>query len=158
MMRPRPIYAVKPGASGNISLSEKEDSNASIAWARKQDGPYHPTPLVVGDYLYVLYDTGFINAYHTKTGEPLAPKPVRIPRGRAFTSSPWTYGGKVFCLNEDGTTFVIKPGSPNFEVARTNALEEDDMCMASPAILKDKLLIRTAKRVYCIAKPGSVSQ
>jgi outer membrane protein assembly factor BamB len=151
IMRPRPIYAIRPGASGNISLSDKADSNESIAWARKMDGPYHPTPLVLGDYLYVLYDTGMINAYHKKTGEPLSPKRFRIPEGRAFTSSPWTHGGKIFCLNEDGVTFVLKPG-PSFEIVRRNALKEDDMCMASPAILKDRLLIRTAKRVYCIAK------
>ena len=73
----------------------------------------------------------------------------RLPNGRAFTSSPWAYGGKVFCLNEDGETIVLKAGD-QFEVLHTNELAEDDMCMATPAIAGDRLLIRTSARLYCV--------
>jgi hypothetical protein len=52
-------------------------------------------------------------------------------------------------LNEDGVTFVLKAGD-TFELLHTNALAEDDMCMASPAVAQDRLLIRTAARLYCI--------
>jgi hypothetical protein len=57
--------------------------------------------------------------------------------------------GKVFCLNEDGVTYVLKD-SEHFEFLHTNQLAEDDMGMASPAIVGDRLLIRTAARIYCI--------
>ena len=67
----------------------------------------------------------------------------------AFTSSPWGYNGKVFCLNEDGITFVLNAGD-EFEVLHENSLAEDDMCMATPAMAGDRLLIRTAARLYCI--------
>ena len=73
----------------------------------------------------------------------------RLPNGRAFTSSPWAYAGKVFCLNEDGETIVLKAGD-QFEVLHSNSLAEDDMCMATPAIAGDRLLIRTSARLYCI--------
>ena len=52
--------------------------------------------------------------------------------------------------NEDGVTFVIKPG-PDFEILHTNPLAEDDMGMATPVIVGDKLLIRTSARVYCVS-------
>ena len=50
---------------------------------------------------------------------------------------------------EDAVTFVIKPG-PKFEVLHTNTLADDDMGMATPVIVGDKLLIRTAPRIYCV--------
>ena len=99
----------------------------------------------------MLFDRGFMAAYNAKTGETIYDK-KRIPNGRAFTSSPWSYGDKLFCLNEDGVTFAIQPGA-NFEILYTNRLADDDMCMATPVIVDDKLLIRTAERLYCIQNP-----
>ena len=75
----------------------------------------------------------------------------RLPEGLHFTSSPWAYHGMVFCLNEDGLTFVVRAGE-KFELLHTNKLAEDDMCMATPALAGDRLLIRTAVRLYCIRK------
>jgi len=73
----------------------------------------------------------------------------RIPKGGAFTASPWAYNGKLFCINEDGATSVLKAG-PTFEVLHTNSLGPDEMCLATPAIADNKLLIRTVARLYCI--------
>jgi outer membrane protein assembly factor BamB len=98
----------------------------------------------------VLYDQGFLAAYDATDGSEIYSK-TRIPNGRAFTSSPWAYDGKVFCLNEDGTTFVIKAGK-EFELLGTNSLAEDDMGMATPAIAGDRLLIRTSARLYCLQR------
>src|SRR6516165_3517593 len=50
----RPLYAIKPGASGDISLKPKETSSASIAWYQKLAGPYHPTPILYDGNIYVL--------------------------------------------------------------------------------------------------------
>ncbi len=82
-------------------------------------------------YLYVLYDRGFFACFDAKTGEPVYEK-KRIPDGKAFTASPWAYDDKIFCLNEDGVTFVIAAGK-DFEILHTNKLAEDDMCMATPS-------------------------
>jgi hypothetical protein len=58
----------------------------------------------------------------------------------------------LFCLNEDGVCFVLRAGD-TFELLHTNALADDDMCMATPALAGDRLLIRTATRIYCIRVP-----
>jgi hypothetical protein len=103
---------------------------------------------VYGDLLYVLLDMGFVACYDARTGESVYSK-HRLPDGKGFTSSPWAYNDKVFCLNEDGVTFVLKAGR-KFEILHTNKLADDDMCMATPAIAGDKLIIRTSARVYSI--------
>lgn len=145
-----PMYCIRVGASGDISPVEGEPLNESLVWHRGEGGPYHPTPLVLNDIMYVLLDRGFMTAYNAHTGESIYDSPrKRMPKGRAFTSSPWTYGGKIFCLNEDGVTFAIQPG-PDFKVLYTNHLAEDDMCMATPVIVDDKLLIRSSQRLYCL--------
>lgn len=149
-----PMYAIKPGASGDITPAEPATSNDYVVWSALKTGPYHPTPIIYDGVLHVLYDRGFMAAFNPKTGEEVYPR-KRIPNGRAFTSSPVAFGGKLFCLNEDGVTFAIKAGD-DFEVLHSNPLAEDDMGMATPVIVGDKLLIRTSARVYCIA-PTSVA-
>ena len=144
----KPIYAIRPGATGDISLAEDQTSNEWIAWCQRKAGPYNPTTMIYDDRLFVLYDRGLLACFNARSGDALY-EPQRLPNGRAFTSSPWAYGGKVFCLNEDGETFVIKAGD-KFELLHTNPLAEDDMCMATPAIAGDRLLIRTSARLYCI--------
>ncbi|MBI2823223.1 MAG: PQQ-binding-like beta-propeller repeat protein [Planctomycetia bacterium] len=141
------LYAVKPGAAGDLSPTDDGPLSEHLAWYQKA-GPYHPTPLIIGDNLYMLLDRGFMACYNAKTGETIYDK-KRIPNGRAFTSSPWSYAGKLFCLNEDGVTFVIEPSS-DFKILYTNELAEDDMCMATPVIVGDRLLLRSSARVYCL--------
>ena len=149
----RPIYAIKPGASGNISLKSDATTNEFIVWSLPQAAPYNPSTLVSNDRMFVLYDRGLVACYNARTGEEFFSQ-KRLPNGRAFTSSPWAMDGKIFCINEDGVTYVLKD-SNQFEVLHTNRLAEDDMGMASPAIVGDRLLIRTAARIYCIKKSES---
>jgi outer membrane protein assembly factor BamB len=146
----RPLFAIRPGAAGDISLPGDQTSGEFVAWCRKQDGPYNPSPIVYGEHLYVLLDRGFLACYDAATGEEVYPR-QRFPDGGGFTSSPWAYGGKLFCLNEDGVTSVVEAG-PKFKVLRANALAGDDMCMSTPAIADGKLLIRTSARLYCIGQ------
>jgi outer membrane protein assembly factor BamB len=151
MDRNRPLYAIRPGASGDVSLKPGETGNASIAWSRPTAAPYIPTTLVYDKRLYVLYDRATFSAFDSQTGKPLYEQ-QKLPERKNITSSPWAYNGRVFCLNEDGTTFVVRAGD-KFEVLGTNRLGNDDMCLASPAVAGDRLLIRTVRRVYCIRKP-----
>ncbi|MEO1998176.1 MAG: PQQ-binding-like beta-propeller repeat protein [Planctomycetaceae bacterium] len=145
--RRKPLFALRPGGAGEISLAKDQTSNSAIAWCQKSAAPYNPTTLLYGDQVYVLLDRGFLASYQAKSGAQMYGR-KRLPQGRAFTASPWACGGSVYCLNEDGVTFVVKSG-PEFEIVRTNKLEEDDLCMATPALAGDKLLIRTAARLYC---------
>jgi outer membrane protein assembly factor BamB len=144
----RPLYAIRAGASGDISLEPGQTSNRFIAWCQSTAGPYNPTTLLYDGRVYVLYDRSMLGCFRAVTGEAVFER-ERIPQGRHFTASPWAYDGKVFCVNEDGVTFVFRAGD-EFELLHTNELAEDDMCMATPATAGERLLLRTSARVYCI--------
>ena len=146
----RPVYAIKPGASGDISLPKGETSNASIAWSLPQGGPYNPSPIVYGNYYYTLYDRGFVTCHDAKTGKEIYTKVRLDPTTSGFTASPWAYNGKLFALSEDGTTYVVQAG-PEYKMIGQNLL--DEFTMASPAIDRDSLFIRTAGALYRIANP-----
>lgn len=147
-----PFYAIKPGASGDISPDPENKGPLSehLTWYLPKAGPYHPTPIVEQGLLYILYDRGMLACHDAKTGKEVYAR-KRLPTRAGYTSSPWTDGSRIFCLNEDGLTAVVQLG-PEFKVLHTNELAEDDMCMATPVVLGPKLLIRTSARVYCISK------
>jgi outer membrane protein assembly factor BamB len=143
----RPVFAIRPGASGDISLKAGQTKNDSIAWFLPQGGPYNPSPLVYGDYYYTLFDRGFLTCHDAKTGKLVYDKQRFEVGASAFTASPWAYNGKVFCLSEDGDTFVIQAG-PEYKLIRKNSLGE--MCMATPAIARGSLFIRGQENLYRI--------
>jgi outer membrane protein assembly factor BamB len=144
----RPVFAIKPGASGDISLQEDETSNQYIAWYQRTAAPYNPSPLVYGDYFYVLFDFGFLSCHDARTGAAIYDKQRIRPEGpTAFTASPWAADGKLFALSEEGDTFVFQAG-PEYKLLHKNSL--DEMCMATPAIAGDRLLIRTLTKLYCL--------
>jgi outer membrane protein assembly factor BamB len=146
----RPLFAIRPGAQDDISLEDDQSSNQYIVWCQKQGGPYNPTPIVYGDYLYVLYDRGTLNCYDARTGDEIYSKKKIAAGANAFTSSPWANDGKLFCLSEDGDTFVIQAGK-DFKVLGCNKLNE--MCMATPAAVRGSLIIRTLSKLYRIRRP-----
>ena len=144
----KPLFAIRPGASGDISLQDRENSNEFIAWCQKQAAPYNPSTLLYDGRIYVLYDRGFFACYDARTGKEIYGK-QRLNAGRAFTSSPWAYRGHIFCINEFGETFVIKAGD-EFELVGKNKLHVEDMAMATPSFAGDQLIIRTAERLYSL--------
>ena len=144
----RPAYAIRPGASGDITLAEGESSNEYVAWYQPRAGNYNTSPLIYGDIYYSLLDRGFFEAYDAVTGEPVYGR-QRIRVAASFTSSPWAYNGKIFALSEQGDTYVIRAGR-EYEVMGVNSLGE--LALASPAIAGDRLLIRTQSRLYSIRK------
>jgi outer membrane protein assembly factor BamB len=142
------LYAIKPGATGDLTLSEGQSSNEFIVWSSPKIAPYNPSTIVDEGRLFVLYDRGLASCFNSTTGETLFEK-RRLDRGTEFTASPWSYDGKWFCLNEDGVCSVIKAGD-SMEVLHANSLADDDLTLSTPAIAGDRLLIRADKRVYCI--------
>jgi outer membrane protein assembly factor BamB len=144
----RPTFAVRPGASGDITPRGDFADSEFIAWYQGRSSPYNPSQIVYGDYLYTLYDQGFLTCHNATTGEEVFGKQRFSPRG-SFTASPFAYNGHVFFLSEDGLTYVMKTG-PDFEIVERNDL--DELCLASPAAAGDKLLIRTASKLYCLTE------
>jgi outer membrane protein assembly factor BamB len=144
----RPVFAIEPGASGDIALRDGARSNEFIKWYQPKAGPYNPSPIIYGNYYYTLYDRGFLTCHDAITGARLYGK-KKFARGSSFTASPWAYNGKIFFLSEDGDTHVIEAGS-ELRVIGKNSL--DELCLSTPAIADGKLYIRTASQLYCIAK------
>ena len=144
----RPAYAIRPGASGDVTVGEP-NSQKFVAWYQPQGGSYNPSALVYGDYYYTLYDRGFLTAHEARSGKEVYGKQRIDPEAAAFTASPWAYNGKIFALSEDGVTYVIRAGA-TYELLGKNSL--DEFTMATPAIVGDSLVIRTAAAVYRIKK------
>jgi len=140
------LYAVKPGASGDITLAKDTRSNEFVLWAEPRGGTYMPTPVVYDGGAYTLTETGILTRVDAKSGKLSYRARLGVDAGY-FTASPWAYNGKVFFLNEDGKTFVVRAGE-SFELLHTNPL--DDFSMATPAIAGDRLLLRTESKLYSI--------
>ena len=66
--RRRPVFAIRPGANGDISLGDGEQSNEFIVWSQPQAAPYNTSPIVYGDYYYTLLDRGFFTCHNARTG------------------------------------------------------------------------------------------
>ena len=144
----RPLYAIRPGATGDISLKEGETSNQYVVWSQERGGTYLPSSVAYQGAIYTLTETGILNRYDAKTGKETYKTRID-PAATNFTTSPWAYNGKLFCLSEEGQTFVINTGE-QFQLSHVNAL--DDFVQASPALVGERLLIRTEQRLYSIRR------
>lgn len=143
----RPMVAIRPGGSGDITPPERENKNEHVVWYnRLAGGTYLPTPVIYDGAIYVLYEKGIFARYDIETGEREYRSRI-APGAAAFTASPWAYNGKVFALSEEGDTFVIEAGD-EYRLLAVNSLNE--WAMASPAIVGDRLIIRTQTRLYSI--------
>ena len=148
---PRPVYAIRPGASGDISLNPGENGNDFIVWYQPMLGTYNTSALVYEGHYYTLLDRGFLLNHDAATGREIYGR-TRIKPGSGFTASPWAYNDRVFLMGEDGDTFVIRAG-PEFELLHTNSLNE--MALATPAVVRGSLLLRTQTKLYRISNDAS---
>jgi outer membrane protein assembly factor BamB len=146
--RGRPLFAIRPGAVGNISLVQDQTSNDYVVWSQARGGTYLPSPVAYEGAVYALTETGILSRFVAKTGKQTYKTRID-PMATAFTTSPWAYNGKLFCLSEEGQTFVIATGE-EFQLLHVNEL--DEMAQASPALVGDRLLIRTEQRLYSIRR------
>jgi outer membrane protein assembly factor BamB len=144
----RPIFAIRPGARGDISLHGAESSNTSVAWSKTGRGSYMPTPLIYQDRVYVLMNQGLIDAYEVKTGREIYRQ--RIPhQGSGFSSSPVAADGRIYLSSEDGDVFVVS-GGPEFRIIATNAMGEP--LMATPALAGGHMYVRGERHLFAIGK------
>ena len=148
----RPVYAIRPGASGDISLEPGQSNNAFVVWANPALGSYNTSALVYGDLFYTLLDRGILLCHDARTGEQVYGRQRVSVEASGFTASPWAYNGKIFAISEDGDTFVLQAG-PSFKLLGKNTV--DGMVLATPAIARGSLFIRTNTKVYRIATSGA---
>ena len=95
-------------------------------------------------------DRGFLLSHDVRTGRQVYGRQRISAEAGGFTASPWAYNGKIFLLSEDGDTFVVAAG-PEFKLIGKNSLNE--MSLATPAVVRGSVLIRTQSKLYRIAKP-----
>ncbi len=146
----QPIYAIKPGATGDISLKENQETNEFIVWSKKRGGPYMPTPVAYGELLYTVSNQGVLTAYNAKTGERMFQERL-AGKGGAFTASPVAADGKLYFSSEDGEIFVVRAG-PKYEFLSTNPVGE--VMMATPAVSDGMLIVRGLKHLYAFGEPS----
>jgi outer membrane protein assembly factor BamB len=140
------LFAVRAGASGDITLKAGETANAGVAWFDAKGGLGMASPLLYQGHIYVLdRRLGIVSCYAARTGKPVYKE--RLPSARGFWASPWAYDGKVFCLDDDGQTFVLQAG-PEFKLLGKNALP--DRFWATPAAAGGALYLRGVEALYCV--------
>ncbi len=143
----RPIYAIRPGSRGDLTLPEGKSASDAIAWSSTSDGTYIPTPLVYRGNLYTLGNGGRLSCYDARTGE--LRYRARVGPGSGFSASPVAADGRLYLTGEDGDVFVVKAG-PQFELLGTNKIGE--VTMATPAISDGLMVFRTLKQVVAVGE------
>ena len=142
----RPIFAVRPGARGDVTLPAGRTNSDAIAWSYTARGSYMPTPLAYNGLLYVLANNGVLDAYEVKTGRDVYRQ--RLPLvGSGFSASPVAADGKIYLSNEDGDMLVVRAGR-TFEHIATNSIGE--LLMATPAFSNGVMYVRGVSSVFAI--------
>ena len=122
-------FAFRPGAAGEVDGSR-------IAWRYNKGTAYVASPILYGDYLYLLSDAGIVTCLDAKTGS-LVYEGGRVPVPATFRASPVAFGDTILMTSEDGDTFVLRAG-PKHEILRTNSVDEP--VWASPALANGMVL------------------
>jgi outer membrane protein assembly factor BamB len=143
----RPVYAVRAGARGDISLPAGKTASDAIAWSHDRDGTYISSPIVYRNQLYTLNNNGILTAYDVESGARLYR--ARVGGGGAFTASPVAADGKLFMASEDGDVFVVQAGPEYVELGK---YPMNEVVMASPAISNGILIIRTLSHLVGIGR------
>src|SRR5215204_6463116 len=126
----QPIYAIRPGGNGDLTLKDGKESSDFIAWSKQRGGPYMPTPIAYGELLYTCSNQGVLTAYNAKTGERVYQERLG-GTGGAFTASPVASDVILYSSIEDRFLFAA-PAAPHYLLLSTIPLTA--VMMATPAI------------------------
>lgn len=148
----RPVYAIRPGGRGDLTLAEGSQSNDTILWSDARGGTYIPTPIAYRGILYLLHNNGRLTAYDAKTGE--LHYRTRVGRGNSFSGSPVAADGFLLLTTEEGRTYVVRAGT-SYEEVGVNELGE--VVMTTPAISDGLFVIRGMKHLYGIGRPAAAT-
>lgn len=139
--RAGPTLAIRPGGSGDVTETH-------VVWQTPRGSPFIPSPLVLGDYLYLLNDMNSIaTCLEARTGKPVWQGRLGEASREGFSASPVAVDGKIFFTNDEGETFVLAAG-PQFRLLRINRLNEQTL--ATPALVDGRWYFRTAGHLIAI--------
>jgi outer membrane protein assembly factor BamB len=146
----RPVYAVRAGHRGDLTLPEGQPKSEAVAWSHARGGTYLPTPLLYGAQLYTVNNNGLLTSYRAESGEQVYQ--TRLAEGGgSFTASPVAADGRLFFAAETGEVYVLRAGE-RFELLARNDMGE--IVMATPAISDGLLVVRTIAHVVGIGEPA----
>jgi outer membrane protein assembly factor BamB len=145
----QPIYAIKPGAAGDISLKDGKTESDHIAWSTTRNGPYMPTPILYGDYLYACSNSGIVTCFEAKSGKQIYKE--RLGGSATYTASPVAADGRLYFTSEENGVTVVKAG-PKFEKLSVNPVGE--VCMATPAISEGMIFVRGQNHLFAFGRPN----
>ncbi|MGD9646589.1 MAG: PQQ-binding-like beta-propeller repeat protein [Pirellulales bacterium] len=134
-MQPQ-LWAVEPGGQGDVTAG-------NVVWKVPKQVPANPSPVLVGDELYMISDQGIMSCLNATTGSELWRH--RLPGH--YSASLLAAPGRIYACNEDGVTSVLATGR-EFKLLSSSAL--DERIMATPAVVGDALIVRTAENLYRI--------
>ena len=141
--RAGPTLAIRPGGRGDVTETH-------IAWRTAKGSPFIPSPIVYGDYLYLVNDMMSIaTCYEAKTGKLMWQGRMGEARRESFSASPVAVDGKVFFANDAGETYVLAAG-PEFRLLGVNRLNAPTL--ASPAGVDGRWYFRTAEHLLCVGR------
>jgi outer membrane protein assembly factor BamB len=141
----QPIHAVHPGASGDISPKADGSMSPYVEWSKNRGGPYQPTPIAYGAYLYACANSGMLSCFEARTGKMI----YKNRLSGNFSASPVAADGRIYFPSEEGDIRVVQAG-PNYQVLVVNKME--DACMATPAISDGMMFVRTQHFLYGIGR------
>lgn len=141
----QPIYAIRLDAAGDLTLADGESQSEYVAWSESRSGPYMPSPIAYGDYLYVCSNSGILTCFQAKTGELVYKKRLPMQGDRSFVGSPVAADGHLFFTSEEGETAVVKAG-PIFELVANNHCGE--ICLTTPAISRGTFYLRGQRHLF----------
>ncbi len=131
------LLAIRPDGRGNVTQTH-------VVWRDTKGAPYVPSPLVAGDYLFTLSNSGAAFCYEAATGKVLWQE--KLGRHHA---SPVLVGGLVYFINDDGQINVVRPG-PQFD--RVAKYELGESCYASPALSDGQVFVRGFQHLFCLGR------
>jgi outer membrane protein assembly factor BamB len=141
--RAGPTLAVRPGGSGDVTSTQ-------VAWQTPRGSPFVPSPLVYGDYLYLVNDmTSIATCLEATTGKLLWQGRLGEARRESFSASPVAVADKIFITNDEGETYVLAAG-PEFKLLRVNRLGEQTL--ATPALVEGTWYFRSGSHLLAIGR------
>lgn len=148
----RPVYAVRPGQRGDLTLPKGERASKAVAWSHARGGTYIPSPILYRGILYTCNNNGILTAYRAETGEQLSILRLSATTTASFSASPVAADGRLYFASETGDVYVLRAG-PEPELLAVRPMGET--VMSTPAISGGLLVMRTLNHVYGLAEVGA---
>jgi outer membrane protein assembly factor BamB len=137
------LVSIRTGGRGDITRSH-------VRWRYRRALPNTPSPLLYQGVIFLIRD-GIFTSLNPENGDVYKQARLTGALGR-YWSSPIGAGGKIFTASEDGKVVVLR-AAPDWQILAINNFDED--IFATPAILDERLYLRTRAALYCFAKHGN---